>query len=205
MTPKIDAEFQSYMPPLTPEERQGLETLLLGEGCRDALVVWKETGILLDGHNRLEICNKHKIKYRIEYLKFPTRELALKWVIDHQASRRNWSDAQRSYYMGLHFEQTKAGHGGQRAEVARCSGDTADKLAEQHGVSRRTVYENAQFARAVDKLGPAEREAALKGDIPKEKVIKKAQAQKNGQEVFDLRAWNNHVRAITETHLQPLI
>ena len=46
----IKIEFKGLIPPLRPEERQGLEASLLKEGCRDALVVWH--GILLDGPPR---------------------------------------------------------------------------------------------------------------------------------------------------------
>ncbi len=53
---KIDSEFQSLIPPLTPEELAGLEDSLKSEGCRDALVVWNDT--IVDGHNRYEICQR---------------------------------------------------------------------------------------------------------------------------------------------------
>jgi hypothetical protein len=33
--PTIDPEFQALMPPLSAEERAGLEASLLAEGCRD--------------------------------------------------------------------------------------------------------------------------------------------------------------------------
>ena len=53
---KINEEFKNVMPPLTEEEYRGLEKSLLEEGCRDPLVVWGD--ILIDGHNRYEICLK---------------------------------------------------------------------------------------------------------------------------------------------------
>ena len=46
------------------EELQRLELSLLEEGCRDPLVVWKEQGILLDGHNRLALCQRHSIPFQ---------------------------------------------------------------------------------------------------------------------------------------------
>ena len=59
----IDAEFKSLIPPLSSEERSQLEENLLKEGCRDPLVVWRENNILLDGHNRFEICTHHNIHF----------------------------------------------------------------------------------------------------------------------------------------------
>ena len=56
---RIDPEFKDYLGPLDPEARQALEASLKREGCRDGLVIWRRdenTAILLDGHNRHEIC-----------------------------------------------------------------------------------------------------------------------------------------------------
>ena len=54
---KIDAEFQSIIPPLTPDERATLEANILAAGrARDPPAVWN--GVLLDGHNRHEICTR---------------------------------------------------------------------------------------------------------------------------------------------------
>lgn len=66
MTPDltIDPEFKALIPPLLPEERAGLEASILDGGCRDALVVWKGQGVLIDGHNRHDICTKHGIAFR---------------------------------------------------------------------------------------------------------------------------------------------
>jgi hypothetical protein len=50
----IDDHFQSLIPPLSAEEKAQLEENIKVEGCRDTLITWQ--GILLDGHNRFEIC-----------------------------------------------------------------------------------------------------------------------------------------------------
>lgn len=59
----VDLEFSAMIPPLRSDERLLLEENLLRDGCRDALVVWAEENILLDGHNRLEICCRLNIPY----------------------------------------------------------------------------------------------------------------------------------------------
>ena len=71
MMPRVDKEFAALIPPLTQDEYDQLEKNLLAEGCRDRLVVWGD--ILIDGHNRLEICTKHKITYDVVSLKFANR------------------------------------------------------------------------------------------------------------------------------------
>ena len=58
----INDELRSFVDPLTPIEYAALERSLLAEGCRDALVLWGE--VLIDGHNRYEICRKHGIEFR---------------------------------------------------------------------------------------------------------------------------------------------
>ena len=57
----IDPEIRQLIPLLTTEERSGLEASLKADGCRDALVVWAEKHILLDGHNRFEICDANDV------------------------------------------------------------------------------------------------------------------------------------------------
>jgi hypothetical protein len=54
----VDPQFRALIPPLSPEEREQLTENLRTEGCRDALVVGHIEGrqILLDGHNRYDIC-----------------------------------------------------------------------------------------------------------------------------------------------------
>jgi N6-adenosine-specific RNA methylase IME4 len=84
---KIDKEFQALIPPLTVEEYKGLEENLLTNGCLDSLKLWDE--ILIDGHNRHDICTKNGIEYKTEPLEFADRDAALVWIIRNQLDRRN--------------------------------------------------------------------------------------------------------------------
>ncbi len=89
----IDKEFQSLIPPLTPEELQQLEENCVKDGIRDALIVWKQpdgNDILIDGHNRWNISIKHGgIPFQIKRMDFPDRDAAKLWIIDTQLGRRN--------------------------------------------------------------------------------------------------------------------
>ena len=87
---KIDPEFKALIPPLTPDERAGLEASILTEGCRDALIVWGD--ILIDGHNRYEICTKHNIPYKTQQIEFASRAEARIWIRKNQLARRNLTD-----------------------------------------------------------------------------------------------------------------
>lgn len=84
---KIDAEFQSIIPPLTFEEKKMLEESILNEGCRDAIVLWGDT--IIDGHNRYEICTKHGIRFETVNREFESRNEVIEWIIKNQFGRRN--------------------------------------------------------------------------------------------------------------------
>jgi hypothetical protein len=51
----VDPERKSLIPPLSEEERQGLEASILAKGARDQVVVWGN--IIVDGYNRYDICS----------------------------------------------------------------------------------------------------------------------------------------------------
>ena len=59
----IDPEFKSLLRELKNEEFEALEKSIKTYGCRDSLLVWGD--ILIDGHNRYDICTKNKKMYLI--------------------------------------------------------------------------------------------------------------------------------------------
>ena len=93
---KIDPELSTILPPLRDGEFWGLEQNLLKYGCMDSLIVWEETNILLDGHARLEICQRHGIKYKVAYKSLPDRNAAIEWIINNQLGRGNLSTYARA-------------------------------------------------------------------------------------------------------------
>lgn len=91
---KINDELRSFVDPLTDIEYAALERSLQAEGCRDALVLWRDT--LIDGHNRYEICTKHGIPFRtVHNNNFASLEDVMLWMIDNHLARRSVSDFQR--------------------------------------------------------------------------------------------------------------
>ena len=94
MIPKIDTEFKSLIPSLTTEEYEQLEqNILENRKCYDAIILWNS--IIVDGHNRYEICIKHGIEFMIKDLHLPSREAAKIWILENQLGRRNLTDAMR--------------------------------------------------------------------------------------------------------------
>ena len=88
---RIDPKYKGFIPPLAEDEYSKLEANLLEEGCRDALIVYLEQGILLDGHNRYEICKRYGISYEVKEISFASEQDALIWLIQNQLGRRNLS------------------------------------------------------------------------------------------------------------------
>ena len=90
----INADLQAYIDPLTPDEYASLERSILAEGCRDALVLWGE--VLVDGHNRYGICQKHGIPFEaVQNPRFASIEDVHLWMIEQHLGRRSVSDFQR--------------------------------------------------------------------------------------------------------------
>jgi hypothetical protein len=92
---RIDPEFKNLIPPLSTDERRQLETNLIKEGCRDPLVVWAGHDILLDGHNRWEICCQYSIDCQTVEIELPDWEAGAE--LDYQQSTEQAQPDQRSF------------------------------------------------------------------------------------------------------------
>jgi hypothetical protein len=159
MTPKVCNDFKSLIPPMHADEYKKLEASIKDEGCRDKLIVWDEKGILLDGHNRLEICGRLNKDYEISPLPFPSETEAKLWIIRNQLSRRNLSLEQKTILLGRLYESEKKARGGTGANRHTrqiCQNDrsanTAASVAAEYSVSERTVSRAAETVRCIDAL-----------------------------------------------------
>lgn len=173
----IDAEFAELCPQPTNEERNLLMASIDAEGCREALIVWDEQDILIDGHTRKEICDELSVDYRVNRKSLPSRDAAIEWIIANQLGRRNVTEEQKGYLRGKRYQQEKKKHGGDRKSSVQDEHlKTAERIGEQLGVSPTTVRRDARFAQAVDEIakhsGKETRDEILAGKSPlsKEKV-----------------------------------
>jgi hypothetical protein len=151
------AEFQALIPPLGTEEAQLLEASLLAEGCREPLTVWdSEAGqLLLDGHHRYAICQRHALPYTTQPIALDSRAEAINWLINHQLGRRNLTEEQKSYLRGKRYNLEKrqdGGHGVQKAADRSDPPMTAQRLAQEYQVGEATIKRDGQFATALDTL-----------------------------------------------------
>ena len=143
----IRDRYKTLIPPLSPEEYQYLEENILKDGVREPLVVWGD--ILIDGHNRYEICQKHGITYKTVNKDFESDEEAERWIILNQFGRRNLTKFQRSE-LALKLkpmlaaqakERQRGGQGGilLPQNSAEAKGETREDIAKIAGVSRDTI------------------------------------------------------------------
>ena len=157
----IDEELQKFIPPLLDEEFKLLEDNILKDGCRDALILWEQedgTHILIDGHNRYQICQKHNLLFKVQVVQFEDKESAKDWMILNQLGKRNVTEEAKAYLRGLQYKQEKKRIGGSgvnqfnKDQFAKDAERTAERLASQHKVSEKTIRSDEKFAEAMDKI-----------------------------------------------------
>ena len=161
----IDEEFRNLLPALDGETYAWLEESILENGCWAPLVLWD--GILIDGHNRYEICVKHDVTFNTIDMEFDSRDGVLVWIISTQVARRNMTPFQLSYYRGLHYMADKRVQGTNNQYVKQSEsgqsdpfqGRTASRLAMQYKVSPKTIRRDAVVAEAISAIGRASPDA----------------------------------------------
>jgi ParB-like chromosome segregation protein Spo0J len=142
---KIDEEFERLLPPLLPEEYEGLKNNIAKAGTCDPLTVWKETGILIDGHHRRKICEELGIKPPINKLSFASREEVVAWMLDYQRSRRNmnkfrWAEAALNQKERIALQAKDKQRTGGKALFQNSGKVHTDKiLAKRAGISHDTL------------------------------------------------------------------
>ena len=107
----IKERFANIFPLLSDIEFEALEKSILEFGFTDSVKVGSIQGveeiILLDGHNRNKVKEKHldnnlvQTSFKVQYLKFESEDHAEAWVRSNQACRRNLNRNQESLNLSL--------------------------------------------------------------------------------------------------------
>ena len=87
-TPVVLPEMAELLPPLTGEQLAALEADLLKNGCYSPIIV-NEDMVIVDGHNRQRLCEKHGIPYKMVVFSFEDLLEAKRWAVENQRGRRN--------------------------------------------------------------------------------------------------------------------
>ena len=156
----IDPEFRDLIPALAPAELEQLHKSLCASGCYTPLIVWKEEGILIDGHNRYEYCRQHNVDFQTIEMRFSSRDVAKNWIILNQLGRRNVSPETASALRGMLYNGRKstkaeagAKGGASKDQNDTCLESTAETVAAETGVSPATIKRDAKLVDALSKLG----------------------------------------------------
>ena len=172
----IREELRDLIPQLKPEELEQLEENILQEGIRDPLIIWPvgDQFVLIDGHNRFSICQKHKLEFPFKKVDFKDEQEAKEWMVKNQLGRRNLSQEQQSYLRGLRYNQEKSQ--GKRSDLTSGQNDqklvsesTAVSLANEYNVSPKTIVRDAEFAKGIEVIGkkdPELKKKILRGESP---------------------------------------
>lgn len=106
----INPDFERLIPPLSQDERAGLEALILADGIQSPLIIARypspdgeEILHLADGHNRYRIAEKHGLKYNTITQDFASENDVVIWMVDNQKGRRNLTD-----FVKLELAEVKA-------------------------------------------------------------------------------------------------
>ena len=184
----IDPEFASKIPPLREEELKQLEENILADGVViNPLIIWD--GVIVDGHNRYRILQKHpEIQFTTYEKAFSDRYEAIAWICKNQLGRRNLTPQQFKYLIGQQYEAEKctSNYNGNRFT----SGDksrrvqnehtykperTAERIARENNLSDSYVRRAEHFAKGVDaaeEAVPGIKQEILTGSIkPTEKAV----------------------------------
>ena len=185
----ISPRFRALIPPMLTEERRLLEESLVAEGCRNPLLVWKRPiprksdcfeYVLLDGHNRYEICRKRGITYKVHLLDkhFDDEDDAALWIIENQQGRRNLTDIDRIALAQKRAEivakQAKENMkaGGEKAGRGRPAEQGSAKLPNPIKPidTRKEAARSAGVGERTYDAGKLILDAAEKGEIPAETI-----------------------------------
>lgn len=166
------------LPPLSGEQLAALEQDLLRNGCYSPIIV-NEDLVIVDGHNRQSLCEKHGIPYKMAVFSFEDLLEAKQWALDTQKGRRNldkWELGKIALKIKPEVEAraraNQSAAGGNKYVDETASGnvaesgfsvDTRKELADSVGLGERTMGKVMQ----IDEHAPtAVKEALDKKELP---------------------------------------
>ena len=149
-----------------------MEADLLKNGCYSPVIV-NEDMVIVDGHNRQRLCEKHGLPYQMAVFAFDDLLEAKQWALDTQKGRRNldkWELGKialklrpeiearaKANQQTYHGNQYESGLSATLPEVHSASVDTRKELADAVGLGERTMGKVMQ----IDEHAPAPLKEAL--------------------------------------------
>ena len=186
--------FENLLEPASPDEDRILDEYIATHGVDEEgpAIVWKEKNTLVDGHRRRRSCEKHNKRLPVARKAFGTKtqEEVAEWVRLKHAGTRSLTPAARRKLIAAHDAKAGKSKGGRpsrktSATVAEVSEPqkSAEKLANQYGVSESTVAHDRQLNAALATLPNYMRSVCEAKDSPiaAKEVPALAAIEDNGQ------------------------
>ena len=164
-SPVILPEMAELLPPLSAEQSAALEEDLLRNGCYSPVIV-NEDMVIVDGHNRQSLCEKHGLPYTMAVFSFEDLLEAKQWALDTQKNRRNlekWELGKIALKLKPEIEAKARANQGTRTDLSAtlpegsAPVDTRKELAASVGLGERTMGKVIQ----IDEHAPAAVKEAL--------------------------------------------
>ena len=170
-TPTILPELAELLPPLSGEPLAAPEKDILQNGCYAPIIV-NEDLVVVDGHNRQQICTRHDLPYKMAVFAFDDLLEAKQWALDTQKGRRNldkWELGKIALKLKPEIEakaKANMSAGGQAYHPSEEGSatlpnlppvDTRKELADSVGLGERTMGKVMQ----IDEHAPAAVKEAL--------------------------------------------
>lgn len=148
---KILDDFKYLIKPLPKEQRDSLRDNIKKYGLREPLVVWREKNILVDGHNRYDICQELGIKPEITHYSFSDENEAKMFIIENQIIRRNLQPYEKiEVYLKVKDALQALGAQAKKTRGKQKKHNTLLILAEKTGYSHDTVHKALYIAANAD-------------------------------------------------------
>ena len=191
---RINQEYKSSVPRPSKEEYKALEADIKEKGQATEPIIINKHNVILDGHTRYEICQKHGLNYRTEQREFPSKLEEKLYVITANLKRRHLTDMQK-IYMAKPLEklitekakqkQRESGKRGRNTQLGILTIGikpkpivTAKMVAGQIGVSERTYHRGKKIR---DEGTPEEIQEALSKPRQISRVANKIKKRQNLQ------------------------
>ena len=161
--PVVLPEMEQLLPPLSAEQFSALESDILANGCYAHIIV-NEDIVIVDGHNRFRICEKHGLPFKMLVFSFKDLLEAKQWALNTQKGRRNlakWELGKIALKLKPEIEarahaNMSAGGGNHKSEDMKSGSvnspnpilpvDTRKEAAQAVGIGEQTMGRVAQLA-----------------------------------------------------------
>jgi len=153
-TPVVLPEMEQLLPPLSAELFSSLERDILESGCYAPIIVNEEL-VIVDGHNRFRICEKHGLPFRMLVFSFADLLEAKQWALETQRGRRNlslWALGQIALKLKPELETAAKAHQGRRTDLSVNSPkshtpfDTRKEMAQAVGIGEQAMGRIARLS-----------------------------------------------------------